>query len=92
MRYIHLHPDKAPPAGESSKIGYSLGRFEGDEFIVETTNFSADKWGTHTGIDSSEQKHQLERSWMSDDGIFLMVERTVTDPVYFTEPVIFTHR
>jgi hypothetical protein len=91
-RYIHLNADTAPPPGEPSKMGYSVGRFVGDEFIIETTNFTADKWGTHTGIDSSEQKHLLERFWMSDDGIFLMVEITVTDPVYFTEPVMFTHR
>ena len=91
-RYIHLNPDTAPPPGEPSKMGYSVGRFAGDEFIIETTNFSADKWGTHTGIDSSDQKQLLERFWMSDDGIFLMVEITVTDPVYFSEPVVFTHR
>ena len=91
-RYIYLNPDQAPAPSEPSKMGYSVGRFEGEEFIIETTNFSADKWGTHTGIDSSDQKQLLERFWMSDDGIFLMVEITVTDPVYFTEPVVFTHR
>lgn len=91
-RYIYLNPDQAPVPSEPSKMGYSIGRIEGDEFIIETTNFSADKWGTHTGIDSSDQKHLLERFWMSDDGIFLMVEITVTDPVYFTEPVVFNHR
>lgn len=73
-------------------MGYSVGHFEGDEFIVETTNFIADKWGTHTGINSSEQKQLVERFSLSDDGLFLMVEITVTDPVYFTEPVVFNHR
>ncbi len=91
-RYIYLNPDQAPAPSEPSKMGYSVGRFEGEEFIIETTNFLPDKWGTHTGIDSSDQKQLLERFWMSDDGIFLMVEITVTDPVYFTEPVVFTHR
>ncbi len=78
--------------GEPSKNGHSVGRFEGDAFIVETTNFAVDQWGTHTGINSSEQKYLVERFTLSDDGLFLMAKITVTDPVYFTEPVVFNHR
>jgi len=89
-RIVYLDAGHEP--GEPSKMGYSVGRFEGDEFIVETINFIADKWGTHTGINSSEQKHLVERFSLSDDGLFLMAEITVTDPVYFTEPVVFNHR
>jgi len=89
-RVVYLDGHHEP--GAPSKMGHSLGRFEGDEFIVETTNFVADKWGTHTGINSSERKQLVERFRLSDDGLFLMVEITVTDPVYFTEPVVFNHR
>jgi hypothetical protein len=78
--------------GEPSVLGYSTGKFEGDTFVVETTNFVADKWGSHTGIDSSEQKQLVEKFWMSDDGLFLHAEITVTDPVYLSEPYTFTHR
>ena len=52
----------------------------------------ADRWGTRTGISSSDKKHLVARLPLSDDGLFLMVEITVTDPVYFTEPVVFNHR
>ena len=52
-RIIHLNGTGAP--GEPSKLGFSRGRFEGDELVVETTNFIADKWGTHTGIDSDRR-------------------------------------
>jgi hypothetical protein len=89
-RIVYLDAGHEP--GESSKLGYSVGRFEGDEFIVETSNFIADIWGTHTGISSSEQKELVERFTLSDDGLYLMAEITVTDPVYFTEPVVFNHR
>ena len=89
-RIVYLDVGHEP--GEPSKMGHSVGRFEGDEFIVETTNFIADKWGTHTGIDSSDKKHLVERFTMGDDGLYLMAEITVTDPVYFTEPVVFNHR
>jgi hypothetical protein len=89
-RIIHLDPDHEP--GEPSKLGHSIGRFEDEYLIVETDNFIADDWGFHTGISSSEQKHLLEKYWMSDDGMYLHVEFTVTDPVFLTEPHSFTHR
>jgi len=90
VRVIHLDQDDAP--GQPSKLGHSVAHLEGGELIVETDNFIADKWGTHTGIDSSEQKHLIERFTLSGDGLFLVAEITVTDPVYLTEPVTFLHR
>ncbi len=89
-RIVYLDAGHEP--GAPSKMGHSVGRFEGEEFVVDTANFIEDKWGTHTGINSSEQKHLVERFNLSDDGLYLMAEITVTDPVYFTEPVVFDHR
>lgn len=85
VRVIHL--DRNRPAGESSAMGHSVGWFEGDDLVIETTNFVADRWGTHTGVDSSEQKHLLEQYSLSDDGLALEIQMTVTDPVYLSEPV-----
>jgi len=89
-RIVHLDPNHK--AGAPSQVGHSLGRFEGDTFIVETDNFIADTWGSHTGVSSSEQKQLLEEFTMSDDGLFLMAEITITDPVYLAEPITFSHR
>lgn len=89
-RIVHL--DQGHTQGPPSKMGFSVGHFEGDALVVETSNFIADQWGTHTGINSSDQKQLVERFTLSDDGLFLMVEMTVTDPVYFTQPVVFNHR
>jgi len=90
LRVVHL--DRNHPPGEPSVLGHSVGWFEGNALVVETTNFIADTWGTHTGIDSSEQKHLVERFTLSDDGLYLHAEITVTDPVYLAVPVTFTHR
>ena len=61
--------------------------------IVETTNFIADKWGTHTGIDSSEQKHLVEAfSDCQTMACTCMRKLPITDPVYLAEPVTFQHR
>lgn len=89
-RVIHLNADA--PRGEPSSFGHSIGRFDGDELIVETDNFVAETWGMYTGIDSSAEKSLLERYWLSDGGLRLNVEFTVTDPVALTEPYTYTHQ
>lgn len=89
IRYVHL--DRDHPIGEASRIGHSVGWFEGDELVVESTNFLADRWGSHTGIDSSDQKHLIERFSLTDGGLGLDAQITITDPVYLSEPVTFSH-
>lgn len=88
-RVVHLNRDHPP--GERSILGHSVGWFEGERLIVETTNFLADRWGTHTGVDSSEQKHLIEKYTLSNAGLSLDVEITVSDPVYLTEPMTFDY-
>lgn len=90
-RLIHLGATPPPP-GAPSKFGYSTGRYENGELIIETRNFSADRWGTHTGIDSSEQKQVVERLRLTDGGLGVELTITVTDPEYLAEPTTFTHR
>ena len=84
-RTIHLDPDVSP--GTPSKVGHSIGHFEGAELVVETTNFTADRWGSHTGVDSSDQKHLIERISLENDGMELKILMILTDPVYLAEPV-----
>ncbi len=90
LRVVHL--DRTAPAGPPSQMGHSVGWFENGDLIVETTGFTADRWGTHTGIDSSEQKQVRERFHLVDGGMGIEIEITVTDPVYLREPATFTHR
>jgi hypothetical protein len=88
-RVVHL--DRNTPTGEPSLMGYSVGWFEGDVLVIETSNFIADRWGSQTGIDSSEQKHLLERYSLIDGGLGLKAEITLTDPVYLSAPISFDH-
>ena len=90
-RYVYLN-GTGGEMGEPSKLGFSTGRFEGNALIVETTNFIDDPWGSHTGVDSSSEKHLVEKFTMSGDGLFLHAEITVTDPVYLSKPHTFRHR
>ena len=88
-RVVYL--DRDHPTGAPSVLGHSVGWFEGDELVVETTNFLADRWGSHTGVDSSSEKQLLERFSLSNNGMSLDVLITITDPVYLSEPVTFEH-
>lgn len=83
---------KAPAPGAPSKLGFSTGRFENGDLVIDSSNFIADRWGTHTGIDSSAQKQVVERLRLTDGGLGMELAITVTDPVYLAEPVTFTHR
>lgn len=74
--------------GPPSKIGQSKAWMEGDELVVETSNFIADRWGGHTGVDSSAQKHLIERFSLIEGGLTLRIIVTLTDPVYLAEPVV----
>ena len=84
--------DASSEVGEPSKLGNSVARLEGDVLIIETTNFIADRWGIQTGVDSSDQKHLVERFTLSSDGLAFDLEMTVTDPVYLEEPVVIARR
>ena len=92
VRTIHIDHEHDDKKGNPSKLGYSVAHFDDNELVVETTNFTADKWGSHTGIDSSAQKRLTERFSLADGGIHLLAEITVTDPVFLSEPVTFIHR
>ena len=50
------HPDNAP----HSKMGYSTGRWEGDELVIETSHIAASTI-TNNGLDHSDDVRMVER-------------------------------
>lgn len=89
-RVIHL--DRDTPAGEPTTFGHSVGWFDDEELHVRTTNFVGEEWALFWGIDSSDQLSMEERYWLSEGGLRLNVEFTITDPVMLREPVTLTHQ
>lgn len=88
-RVIHMTaiaPEADQPA---TKLGYSIGRWEGDTLVVETTRISW-PWFDVVGVPFSANAHVLERFTPSEDGARLDYEMTVTDPINFTQPVVLT--
>jgi hypothetical protein len=82
-RVAWLEPLEAVPA--PSPEGYSLARFEGDALIIETTSIDYHSYGD-LGPAQSSASHIVERFSLSEDGLGLSYDVTVTDPVMLVEP------
>ena len=84
-RTIHMTESTAPEREPYSLLGYSVGRWEDDRLIVETTKVEATLFGD--GIPLSRQLHILESFEVSDSEDRLDITVTMTDPAAFTSPV-----
>jgi hypothetical protein len=92
QRVIHLGVRQHPQDIEPTPLGYSIGRFEDGDLVVETRGFSSVRWGNGEGVDSGEQKMTTERYSLSDDGRTLSLIFIMYDPEYLTRPVTIRHR
>ncbi len=79
--------DDATTDGPPSLLGHSVGRWEGDELVVETRNISW-RFFDGTGVQHSEALELVERFGLNADGSRLLYTLTATDPATFTEPVV----
>ena len=65
--------------------GDSVGRWDGDTLVIETTNFNGKTWLNERGVVVSHAEHIVERLTPVDaDNI--TYRATVTDPVVYTRP------
>jgi hypothetical protein len=83
---------REPPLNEYTLQGFSVGRYEGDSLIVETTQFLFDITGfdDYNGIPTSQLKKVTERYWREGDELRLTL--TVEDPLFLREPASYTTR
>jgi hypothetical protein len=77
------HREEVPP----SYRGDSVGRWDGDVFVVETRNFTDDTWMWAEGRVSphSDQLRIVER-YRRPDRNTLVIEATIADPKVLTGP------
>ncbi len=76
-----------PPVGERFLHGHSVGRWEEDALVIETTNFSDNPIGNAFGVASGPLKRLVERLSLVDGGLGLRYEFRLEDPDYLREPV-----
>jgi hypothetical protein len=76
-----------PVAGELFQHGYSTGRFDGKDLVIETTNFTFDPDGMddHLHMASSVRKKVTERHQLIDDDTMRVII-TLEDPTFLTRP------
>ena len=86
-RTIWLDGRKHPPAAQTFPYGHSVGKWEGDVLLVETTNFKEHANGLSTSLPSSTQKKLTERFALSQDHKNLIYSGVIEDPIYLTRPV-----
>jgi hypothetical protein len=83
VRVVHLdgrpHP---PPAAPHSRVGHSVGRWEGETLVVDTTHLTSGTF-MNNGFNHSEQLHMTERFRLSPDGNVLWLVQTYEDSAIF---------
>jgi hypothetical protein len=70
-------------------MGYSIGHWDGDTFVVESTGFDERTWLDHFGDPHSDEMRMEER-WRRIDHDTMDFTMTVTDPKIYTTPWV-TH-
>jgi hypothetical protein len=84
VRRVFLDQAEHPPRPFPQRNGHSIGRWDGDTLVVDTTAIKAITFGS---VPHSDRVHVVERIHAVDDGAALLNEVTITDPVMYTEPV-----
>jgi hypothetical protein len=70
-------------------MGYSTGRWDDDELVVDTTGIIEDSWLDATGHPHSDSLHVVERFRRRDAG-HLEIETTIDDPDAYTQAFTYT--
>jgi hypothetical protein len=83
---------RQPTSHDFGIQGFSVGHYESNALLVETTQYVFDITGfdDYNGIPSSQQKKVTERYWR--DGDQLKATVTVEDPMFLRKPTSYTMR
>jgi hypothetical protein len=85
FRQIFLDRKEHPADMNPSWWGDSIGHWEGDQLVVDTTGFNGKTWLDLAGHPASDQLHVIERYSRPDFG-HLKWEITIEDPIMYTRP------
>jgi len=85
LRQIFMDGRTHPKDGQPTWQGHSIGHWEGDALVVDTTGYNDKAWLSLSGIPHSEKLHTVERIRRLDFG-HLEVEVTMDDPDTFSGP------
>jgi hypothetical protein len=85
-RTIWMNDRPMPDNGGVPRVlGYSLGRWEGNDLVVETSGFSDWGWVNRGGFPHSDALHVVER-FHRIDREHMRLDLTLTDPKAYAQP------
>jgi hypothetical protein len=84
-RQIFADGRKLPDDPTPSWMGYSVARWEGDTFVVDTTGYNERTWLDFTGHPHSDALRMTERFRRTDFG-HMQLSITFEDPKAYTKP------
>ena len=70
-------------------MGDSIGHWDGDTLVVDTTGFNGKTWIDESGLPTTPSLHVVERFHRLDLG-HMEIENTIDDPKAYTKPWKFT--
>jgi hypothetical protein len=88
-RRIYVGERQLPPERRlPSREGYSEGHWEGDVLVVKTTDLlDGEDQGGHPHSDQATIQERFSLGTNDDGTKIITYEASITDPVYYTEPV-----
>lgn len=89
FRQVYTDGRKLPSDPQPTWMGYSVGKWEGDSLVVDTTGFNDRGWLDARGHTHSEALHLTERFRRPDFG-HMEVQLTFEDPQTYTRPFTVT--
>jgi hypothetical protein len=90
-RQIHLDGRGHPKDPQPTWFGDSIGKWEGDELVVDTIAFNGKTWLDLAGHPTTDQLHVVERYSRPQFGE-LKLDITIEDPPMYTKPWKVTQR
>ena len=87
-RTVYMDGREHPANGQRTNQGHSIGRWDGEVLVVDTTLFADNIAGNRSGIAAGAEKHVIERFELSETGTEISIEFIVEDPEYLAEPMI----
>lgn len=88
LRTIYMDGRKHPAPSVRTPGGHSIGRWEGDTLVVDTTNFADHRSPYQLGVPSGGQRHVVEKYRLTPDGTHIDVDITLEDPEYLAAPFV----
>jgi hypothetical protein len=85
FRQVFLDGRASPRNPNPTWLGYSVGRWDGDTLVIDTTGFNGKMWLDLSGHPSTDALHITERFQRRDFG-HLDLQLTIDDPKAYTKP------